>query len=163
METIAHFLSPIGWMLLSAEEDTLTRVRFLDAHPETRQEAESEVLRQAVGALHDYFSGNSRGFSVPIRPNGTPFQLEVWQKVAAIPYGKTLSYKALAQQLGSPNLTRAVGSANGSNPLGLLIPCHRVVGADGDLTGYAWGLDRKKWLLAHESGLSGAPRQLALF
>ena len=108
------------------------------------------VLMQAERELEEYFAGRRTAFSVPLSMHGTPFQLEVWEALRAIPYGETRSYAALAAQIGRPRACRAVGMANHVNPLPILVPCHRVLGADGHLTGYAGGLDVKKYLLKLE-------------
>ncbi|MCA9677318.1 MAG: methylated-DNA--[protein]-cysteine S-methyltransferase, partial [Myxococcales bacterium] len=102
--------------------------------------------------LAAYLDGARRAFDVPLAPAGTPFQLAVWDALLAIPYGATESYGALARRLGRPHAARAVGAANGQNPISIIVPCHRVIGADGSLTGYGGGLPAKRWLLAHEQG-----------
>lgn len=109
------------------------------------------VLREAVQQLQDYFQGNRNDFNFKINPNGTEFQQRVWQELLNIPFGKTMSYLDLSKKLGDVKAIRAVASANGKNPLWIVVPCHRVIGTDGSLTGYAGGLWRKKWLLEHES------------
>ena len=107
--------------------------------------------RQVAQALEDYFAGNPGAFdSLPLDPQGTPFQLRVWQELRKIPWGETISYKELAARAGNPQACRAVGQANGANPLPLIVPCHRVIAADGSLGGYSSGLHRKRWLLEHE-------------
>jgi methylated-DNA-[protein]-cysteine S-methyltransferase len=108
------------------------------------------VLVQAARELAEYFAGRRRQFETPLEPIGTAFQRSVWAALATIPYGRTLSYAALADALGRPGAARAVGAANARNPLSLFLPCHRVLGSGGALTGYAGGLERKRWLLAHE-------------
>lgn len=113
-------------------------------------------------ALTRYFAGELRAFQLPLAPVGTPFQKRVWQELQKIPYGQTISYAELAQRVGAPRAARAVGRANGSNPIAIVVPCHRVIGADGTLTGYAGGLERKRRLLALEALHSGRPVQLAL-
>ncbi len=110
--------------------------------------------RQAVRQLDDYFHGSLRQFDVPVAPAGTPFQLRVWAMLRTIPYGTTTTYGALARRLGNPTAIRAVGRANGANPIGIVIPCHRVIGADGSLTGYAGGLNIKRALLELEAAQS---------
>jgi methylated-DNA-[protein]-cysteine S-methyltransferase len=107
-------------------------------------------LPAAVRQLNEYFAGSRREFDLPLRPQGTLFQQRVWQQLTEIRYGETLSYGELAKRIGNPNASRAVGLANGSNPISIVVPCHRVIGADGSLTGYGGGLERKRWLLAHE-------------
>jgi methylated-DNA-[protein]-cysteine S-methyltransferase len=107
-------------------------------------------LREAVRQLAEYFAGDRRKFDLPLRLEGTDFQRRVWQVLTEIPYGETWSYGQLAQRIGNPKGCRAVGLANGRNPISILVPCHRVIGADGSLTGYGGGVERKRWLLAHE-------------
>jgi methylated-DNA-[protein]-cysteine S-methyltransferase len=110
------------------------------------------ALADALGQLRAWFAGERREFDVPLAPRGTPFQLAVWEAVAAIPWGATCSYADIARRIGKPNAVRAVGAANGANPLPLIIPCHRVIGANGSLTGYGGGLPLKQQLLAWERG-----------
>ncbi len=113
-------------------------------------EAAAHLVQRAGAELAAYFAGRLRSFSVPIAPLGTPFQRAVWQAVAAVPYGETRSYGVIAAAVGRPEAARAVGHANGANPLPIVVPCHRLVGASGALTGYAGGLEMKRWLLEHE-------------
>ncbi len=113
-------------------------------------EGPNAVLDQAVSQLEEYFDGTRREFDLPLDPQGTPFQQSVWMVLRTIPYGRTISYGQQAGQLGDPNKARAVGAANGKNPLSIVVPCHRVIGAGGQLTGFAAGLDVKSWLLDHE-------------
>jgi methylated-DNA-[protein]-cysteine S-methyltransferase len=110
-----------------------------------------DELQEAVSQLQEYFDGKRTDFSFKLNPKGTDFQQKVWQELLNIPYGKTTSYLDLAKKLGDPKVIRAAASANGKNPLWIVIPCHRVIGTDGSLTGYAGGLWRKKWLLEHEN------------
>ena len=117
----------------------------------------SPVLAQAAAQLAEYFAGQRQSFTIPLAPRGTPFQQEVWRALCAIPYGQTRSYGQLAAALGRPSAARAVGGACRRNPIWLMIPCHRVVGASGSLTGYAGGLERKKALLALEQGQAVQP------
>lgn len=117
----------------------------------------SPVLVQAAAQLAEYFAGQRQSFTIPLAPRGTPFQQEVWRALCAIPYGQTRSYGQLAAALGRPSAARAVGGACRRNPIWLMIPCHRVVGASGSLTGYAGGLERKKALLALEQGQAVQP------
>jgi len=107
-------------------------------------------MNQAANELLAYFAGNLRVFTVPLDMQGTDFQLRVWNELLKIPYGETRSYAQIAEAVGRPKAVRAVGAANGSNPLAIIVPCHRVIGADGSLTGYAGGVARKRWLLEHE-------------
>ncbi|MBX9807207.1 MAG: methylated-DNA--[protein]-cysteine S-methyltransferase [Flavobacteriaceae bacterium] len=111
----------------------------------------SMVLQEAVSQLNDYFEGKRDGFTFKLNPSGTEFQQKVWKGLLEIPFGKTMSYMELSKKLGDVKAIRAVASANGKNPLWVVVPCHRVIGTDGSLTGYAGGLWRKKWLLEHEN------------
>jgi AraC family transcriptional regulator of adaptative response / DNA-3-methyladenine glycosylase II len=148
--------SPIGRLLLSCDGECLTGV-YMDVPSKSPremqgwvQDANAAPLPATVRQLSEYFAGTRREFDLPLRLDGTPFQQRVWQSLTEIPYGETWSYGELAKRIGNPNASRAVGLANGSNPIAILVPCHRVIGADGSLTGYGGGLDRKRWLLAHE-------------
>jgi methylated-DNA-[protein]-cysteine S-methyltransferase len=118
--------------------------------------------RDVIEALPRYFTGELREFRLALAPEGTPFQLRVWTELCRIPYGTTITYGELATRLGDPRAVRAVGRANGANPIAIVVPCHRVIGADGSLTGYAGGMERKRALLALEARHSGHPFQLAL-
>lgn len=150
--------SPLGPLLLAAEETALVGLWFADQTgiPAWAREAESGevggVLKQAVEEVRAFLAGDRQGFTVPLRLlTGTAFQQTVWQTLRAIPYGQTTSYTQIAQAISKPQATRAVGAAIGRNPLGIVIPCHRVVGKGGALTGYTGGLDRKRALLALEA------------
>jgi methylated-DNA-[protein]-cysteine S-methyltransferase len=146
----AIIATPIGLLELKASSDGLSSVLFIetDALPTT---IIPKVLDDAVAQLLEYFTGERTTFSLKLDPSGTDFQRRVWRELEAIPFGKTTSYLAMAKQLGDPKVIRAAASANGKNPISIIIPCHRVIGSDGSLTGYAGGLHRKKWLLEHES------------
>lgn len=117
-----------------------------------------EPIRAAKRQLREYFDGERRDFDLPLAPAGTPFQRRVWDELRRIPYGETISYGELARRIGKPTASRAVGAANGRNPLAIVVPCHRVIGADGTLTGYGGGLPVKESLLAHEQGVAGRAR-----
>jgi len=153
------FESPIGELRLTASDSALTGVWFpgqgeLPAAPANDGHGPANaVLARACEQLAEYFAGGRTTFAVPLEPAGTPFQRRVWEALRAIPYGTTLSYSELARRLGDVRATRAVGAANGRNPIPIIVPCHRVVGADGSLTGFGGGLDRKRWLLEHEGAL----------
>jgi methylated-DNA-[protein]-cysteine S-methyltransferase len=158
--------SPVGELTLASDGGVLTHVLF-EAHqgaasPELRRVRAGPrgdadpVLRQAAAELGQYFAGVRRRFDVPLGPRGSEFQLAVWAQLRAIPYGATVSYGDIARSLGlAPGASRAVGLANGSNPISIIVPCHRVIGADGSLTGYGGGLPRKRLLLDLESGVVG--------
>lgn len=148
--------SPLGPILLVSDGAALTGFYFIGqkyAPDETpwKRDPKLQLFRDAETQIAAYTSGRLQTFDLPIRFKGTPFQLQVWQAIAAIPFGATLSYSALAARIGAPSSMRAVGAATGRNPISLIVPCHRVVGRDGALTGYAGGLDRKRALLNFES------------
>jgi methylated-DNA-[protein]-cysteine S-methyltransferase len=148
--------SPVGRILLTGDERALAGLYLLDAGEHSASVRPGWVRRAdgfpvAAGQLAEYFAGTRKEFDLPLAPRGTPFQLAVWAELTRIPYGATMSYGAVAAALGkSPLASRAVGLANGRNPISIIVPCHRVIGADGSLTGYGWGVDRKEWLLRHE-------------
>ena len=149
--------SPVGPLMLAADDAGLRHIEFRDnRHAADRagwHGGDSEVLRAAEAQLGEYFAGRRRQFDLPLAPQGTAFQLATWRALANIPYGGTISYAQLAQRLGNPNGTRAVGAANGRNPLPIVLPCHRVIGADGSLTGFGGGLPTKQFLLQLEGAL----------
>lgn len=145
----AYYDSPVGWLLLEADESGVTKVHFMDESHETTSPV-SPVLKQCMLELDEYFGGEREVFSIPIKALGTGFQEKVWSQLLTIPFAKTISYAQLAIQLGDLKTIRAAGTANGKNPLAIIIPCHRVIGSDGSLTGYGGGLWRKKWLLDFE-------------
>ena len=124
-----------------------------ETNGEVERGAGGEVLARARQQLAEYFARTRTTFDLPLDPPGTPFELRVWEELRAIPFGATRSYSEIARRLGDVRLTRAVGAANGKNPIPIIVPCHRVVGARGELTGFGGGLDRKRWLLEHEGAL----------
>ena len=148
--------TPIGRLLLAGDDKGLRRISFQNgSHPvEPAQgwQRTEEPFRGIVAQLEAYFAGKLRRFDVALAPEGTPFQREVWSALTAIPYGETVTYGGLARRLGRPNASRAVGAANGSNPIPIIIPCHRVIGADGSLTGFGGGVAIKRRLLDLEAG-----------
>lgn len=146
-----HYSSPVGILLLQEEEGQLTVASFLNDSPVTKTgTAPTAVLKQAVQQLNEYFAGTRKLFDLPLHPAGTDFQQTVWKELIKIPFAETITYLHMAKRLGNVKSIRAAASANGKNPLAIIIPCHRVVGANGKLTGYAGGLHRKQWLLEHE-------------
>lgn len=159
--TIARFPSPVGELVLLATEAGLVGVRFEtsrhavpapeDCEPDDGRGPAGETLAQVRQQLVEYFAHRRTAFDLPLAPRGTPFQERVWSALRAIPYGMTWSYADLARRIGAPNAARAVGAANGKNPIPIIVPCHRVVGARGELTGFGGGIERKRWLLAHEA------------
>ena len=144
--------SPIGHLTLIASEVGLCGVEWGSIRTKSSDNA---ILLAAEAQLGEYFAGTRRGFDLPLDLQGTEFQIRTWSALAEIPYGTTVCYGEQARRLGVPRAARAVGAANGSNPLPIVLPCHRVIGASGELTGYGGGLDVKRWLLAHESGAGG--------
>ena len=168
-----HFKSPIGTIHIESSDIGIRRLIFIDeddmtssipssnemsSHPEIENEITSLVIQQ----LNEYFAGSRRAFDMPLDLQGTPFQKRVWQELLKIPFGTTISYKELALRLGDVKTIRAAGTANGANPVSIIVPCHRVIGSDGSLIGYGGGIWRKKWLLEHEK-LSNVNGQLSIF
>jgi methylated-DNA-[protein]-cysteine S-methyltransferase len=148
--------SPIGTLLLTGTKEGLTGL-YLETGGAASAAVMSAVRDPAAFAeakrqLQEYFDGTRREFSLPLLPEGTPFQQMVWEALRDIPFGTTISYQELANRIGAEKAVRAVGAANGANPIPIIIPCHRVIGADGSLTGYGGGIERKRWLLDHEAG-----------
>lgn len=157
MET-AFLKTPIGTLKIDGFENTLVSVLFIDSEEKVSEVIPSN-LKFAVSQLQEYFEGKRTDFTINLAPEGTDFQKKVWQQLQGIQFGKTLSYQQIANQLGDAKVIRAAASANGKNPIAIIIPCHRVIGSDGSLTGYAGGLHKKKWLLEHESPV----KQTSLF
>ncbi|WP_288845207.1 methylated-DNA--[protein]-cysteine S-methyltransferase [uncultured Alistipes sp.] len=152
MERSVRLDTPVGPVTVTATERAVTAVRFGAAGPAVGQAGDlPPVLRQAVEELREYFAGERREFTLPLAPAGTPFQQQVWTALREIPYGATCSYGRIAGRIGRPKACRAVGMANNRNPIAIVVPCHRVVGASGALVGYAAGLEVKEKLLALES------------
>jgi len=155
MNVFTHFQSPIGRLLLTSDGTALTGLYMEPSHEAQSlggwsEDATAAPLTATLQQLSEYFAGARRVFDLPLRLEGTVFQQRVWRELTVIPYGETWSYGQLARRIGKPSASRAVGLANGRNPISILVPCHRVIGADGSLTGYGGGLERKQWLLAHE-------------
>jgi methylated-DNA-[protein]-cysteine S-methyltransferase len=157
-----HLLpSPVGGLLLVSDGEALTGL-FLSDHkggprlkgelaPEPAWRLDEGPFAAVCEQLTDYFAGNLQEFDVRLAPDGTAFQKKVWQELCQIPFGACISYGELARRIGQPAASRAVGRANGQNPISIIVPCHRVIGANGTLTGYGGGIERKKWLLEHEA------------
>lgn len=180
MDNVLHLWTdqidtPIGELLIVADSDGKLRavdwrdhqarmLRLLRVHygKDGFKLQATRDMHGLASAIKAYFAGNLAAIdSLPVQTAGTPFQREVWHALRKIPCGGTLSYSELAERIGRPAAVRAVGSANGSNPVGIVVPCHRVIGADGSLTGYGGGIERKKWLLAHEQAHSCGPNREA--
>jgi methylated-DNA-[protein]-cysteine S-methyltransferase len=150
--------TPVGSLRLEIEDGRVTALRFTDDAPGAA--LDHPLAGAVVAQLGEYFAGARRQFDLPLAPRGTDFQRAVWAELARIPFGHTISYGELARRLGKPAAVRAVGRANGQNPIPIVLPCHRVIGADGSLTGYGGGLDRKQALLRLEGALPGAQMSL---
>jgi len=160
MNIFCYVDSPIGRLMLTSDGTALTGLymnltrnkptKQLTLDDDWAQNATQGPLPAATRQLKEYFAGKRREFDLPLKMKGTEFQQRVWRELTKIPFGTTWSYGQLAKRLGNPNGSRAVGLANGRNPIAIIVPCHRVIGADGSLTGFGGGLDRKEWLLTHE-------------
>jgi methylated-DNA-[protein]-cysteine S-methyltransferase len=157
-----YYQSPRGRMLLVADAKALTGVYFIGRKYQPRieggwrRDVRHAPLRQAKDQLAEYFGGKRKRFTVKVAPRGTPFQRAVWKTIAGVGFGQTIPYAELARRAGRPGSARAAGAATGRNPIGIIVPCHRIVGSNGSLTGYAGGLERKKALLALELSATAA-------
>jgi methylated-DNA-[protein]-cysteine S-methyltransferase len=158
--------APIGRLIVASDGSAVAGVWMANASPSDdqweRRCGTDPVLAEARRELLAYFDGTLREFRVPLAPNGTEFQRRVWTALTHIPYGTTISYADLARRLGNLMAVRAVGAANGRNPIPIIVPCHRVIGSDGSLTGFGGGLDRKRWLLHHEGALADGQAELGV-
>jgi len=155
MSIYTYFISsPLGPLEITSSEKEVTGIRFVEHLPEIQNRKVPAVLSQCIQQLEQYFSGDLRSFDLPLKPSGTDFQQKVWEALRKIPPGTSVSYIELAETLGDPKAIRAVAAANGKNPIPIVIPCHRVIGSDGSLVGFAGGLEKKEWLLYHEGALS---------
>jgi methylated-DNA-[protein]-cysteine S-methyltransferase len=146
-----YFKSPLGPVEIVGDPDSITELNFV----EDMLSSDAELpfcLKECVKQIDEYFKGKRENFFLNLQPQGTDFQRSVWRQLEKIPYGKTVSYREIAGAIGKPDACRAVGNANGRNPIALVIPCHRVIGSDGSLTGYGGGLWRKRWLIGFEKG-----------
>jgi methylated-DNA-[protein]-cysteine S-methyltransferase len=146
--------SPVGLIEIKGTGQAITSTSFVEDETPSSNSV-PHVLLQCKQELDEYFTGKRKTFNVPLAPVGTEFQQQVWGELLKIDFGTTTSYMAIAKKMNNPGAVRAVGLANGKNPIGVIIPCHRVIGEDGSLTGYAGGLWRKRWLLDHEGNTSG--------
>ncbi len=147
--------SPLGDLTLCADEIGITAVAFPGEVPRCATPNPNALVREAAAQLRDYFAGRRTAFDLPLHPVGTAFQRRVWQALCTVPHGETASYGEIAAAIGNPRASRAVGLANGHNPIAIVVPCHRIIGRDGALTGYGGGLERKRWLLEHERPRAG--------
>ncbi len=148
----AFYSTPIGILEITGNEEGIVSLLFIDEEMEPTKKI-PDSLKEVIYQLDEYFTGIRKEFGLKLNPAGTDFQKSVWNQLNSIPFGKTNSYLDISKQLGDENFTRAVGNANGKNPIAIVCPCHRVIGTSGKLTGYAGGLWRKEWLLNHEKGV----------
>ncbi len=163
-----YYQSPIGILEIRTAESFLTHILFTNSYKGNKiNEAEivfenpkKQITREVINELNEYFAGNRKQFDIAIMQDGTPFQQSVWKELCNIAYGKTISYMDLSKRLGNPKAIRAVGTANGCNPISIIVPCHRVIGANGSLVGYGGDLWRKKWLLEHEAKFENGVQKL---
>jgi len=149
------YSSPIGRLKIVSDVDCIRALTFIEDKDETVSLKEDgiespAIIHQCIDELIEYFNGSRTQFTLPIQQTGTDFQQKVWKELYEVPYAKTMSHAELAKKLGDPKVIRAAASANGKNKIAIIVPCHRIIGSDSNLTGYAWGLSRKKWLLQHE-------------
>lgn len=162
MNTFNDFLKcEVGVLKIVADDKNLKEVIFLDKVNE--KASRNEITALTIEQLSEYFSGKRKEFNIPLEPIGTDFQKKVWKELTNIPFGTSVSYLLMAERLGDPKVIRAAASANSRNPISIIIPCHRVIGSDGSLTGYAGGLQRKEWLLRHENHPIYKNEQLKMF
>ena len=148
---MTYYESPLGWLAISSNGTAITSIGFVN-EPGEQQQAD-EVTQKAISQLSEFFEGTRTHFELPLAPEGTEFEQRVWDQLLAIPYGTTVTYGHISKKLGDANLMRAVGRANGKNPISIVVPCHRVIGSDNKLIGYSGGLKNKEWLLRHEGAL----------
>ena len=158
----SHYQSPIGLIEITASDSGLLSVSFIDEREEINSTGTlaNDITKQTAIYLGEYFTGNRRNFDLPLAPVGTPFQQLVWKELVKVPFGVTDNYSSIARKLNNPLSVRAVGAANGKNPIAIIIPCHRIIGASGHLTGYAGGLWRKEFLLNLEGAGKGIQAKL---
>lgn len=149
-DPIIQYKSPLGLLQIRGNEKGVNSLEFVDEEPINYKEKPNSILTQCVTELDEYFLGIRKTFSVPLLLTGTSFQIKVWNELLKIPFGVTRSYKEIAIQIGNEKASRAVGLANNKNPIAIIIPCHRIIGTNKKLIGYAGGLWRKEWLLKHE-------------
>jgi methylated-DNA-[protein]-cysteine S-methyltransferase len=153
------YASPLGTLQITCSNEALCALTFRNEQPPADQST-NELTDMTYRQLDEYFNGTRKLFQIPMAQNGTPFQLKVWELLQTIPYGKTVSYMDLSKSFGNVKAIRAVAAANGKNNLAVVVPCHRVIGSDRTLTGYAGGLWRKQWLLAHEAKFYSGVQEL---
>jgi methylated-DNA-[protein]-cysteine S-methyltransferase len=146
---IAYYQSPIGAVEILGTQEQIVALNFVDRMGKTDEKL-PVIMRNCLGQIDEYFKGKRKAFNIALLLKGTEFQKSVWQQLVKVPFGNVSSYREIAVALGKPSACRAVGNANGKNPISIIIPCHRIIGSNGNLTGYGGGLWRKEWLLSHE-------------
>ena len=146
---IAYYNSPVGCLEITASEKGISSLYFMEEHKHNSR-PKGGIMKDCLDQLKEYFSGKRKSFELELEPQGTEFQKKVWKELLNIPFGETITYLELSRRIGNTEAIRAVGNANGKNPVSIIIPCHRVIGASGKLIGYGGGLPRKKWLLDFE-------------
>ena len=151
---VVYHRTPVGIARITEDEGFISSISALDEEHEVTSPS-TPLLQTAITQLDEYFAGSMKTFDIPIKQQGTPFQQQVWEQLLQIKYGSTISYAQQSNQMNSPLAIRAIAAANGKNSLWIVVPCHRVIGSDGSLTGYAGGLWRKQWLLEHEARTLG--------
>jgi methylated-DNA-[protein]-cysteine S-methyltransferase len=161
------YQSPVGTLEIVSDHESILEINFVrnafKQHPTQLGKYATPIIKQCITELREYFEGKRQHFDVPINPQGTDFQKSVWNELLRIPYGTTTSYLNIAKSIGDVNAIRAVGTANGKNPIAIIIPCHRVIGNNGSLVGYSGGMENKKWLLLHEQEHSDSSIRNSLF
>ena len=159
---IGYYDSPVGMLEIAEEHNAIKYIKYMNSNAD-KETNYTDYIRKIIAQLEEYFCGGRKVFDLKLNPEGTDFQSDVWKELLKIPFGKNKTYQQIADDIGDPGAARAVGNANNKNPIAIVIPCHRVVGASGNLTGYAGGLSKKDWLLKHELKYSDAEMQLDLF
>jgi len=157
----SYVQSKIGYLIVVASEQYVQEIRFSDEQPDRGET--NEISTKCVRQLKEYFAGERREFDVPVHALGTEFQVRIWEELMKVPFGQQVTYQELAVKVGDTKMARAVGMASSKNRISIIVPCHRVIGSSGKLTGYAAGLWRKDWLLKHERLVAGVEHQMDLF
>ncbi|MFA7421429.1 MAG: methylated-DNA--[protein]-cysteine S-methyltransferase [Melioribacteraceae bacterium] len=161
VEYKTYINSPVGLLEITGSDEAINRVSFIEEKFDSKFQTNS-YLQECAKQLEEYFNGGRKEFELNLEPKGTEFQKKVWNELLKVPYGYTKSYLFISKMIGDTLAIRAAAKANGQNPIAIIIPCHRIIGSDGSLTGYAGGLWRKKWLLEHEQKFSEGEKQLEL-
>jgi len=157
----SYIQSKIGYLIIVASEQYVQEIRFSDEQPDRGET--NEITSKCVLQLKEYFAGERREFDMPVHAKGTEFQVRVWEELMKVPFGQQVTYQDLAEKVGDIKMARAIGMASSKNRISIIVPCHRIIGSSGKLTGYAAGLWRKDWLLKHERLVAGVTHQMDLF